>query len=561
MRASDFAMTPSRSTRPALPGARSRRAVPARVRVDSVSLWLWSGACAAGAVLGLGAAWPEAWPLSWAALAGLTGLVIAQARRSAGQGLAVVLLSWTAWQLAGTGWVALAVRDGQHALLWRAAVLGVLLGFQLMPMLGTWVVLAWVARRAGPAFERDPWQLAARYGLTLACSETLRQGGWWGSGYAGLGAAFLDMPGAKLVIPVAGAAGWGIAAWATAALAALVVWFRLAGGGRSMRAALAACGAVGVAAGLAGYAESHAWPRWTTARPVAVQAMVVQPPGEWTKRWTLETRDAAVALLKSALASAPRESVVVTAETYFPEPPPQRAEGVWADLVDRVRVRGVHLLVGMPHLLRDRDGVHVMNAVVQLSPQRQSLYAKERLVPGGEYLPWSEVLGPLYAEAFDNVRTGQRAGPPALMAPMFVAGETVGVSICHELSFTATMADRARDAGWLANLADDVWIDEALYRQQMVSVARLRALEFGKPVLRVSQGAPSILVSPEGVVIAQAPDAGARLMPLRFAPYDGQTPFHRFAAAWAALPVLLAIAWCAWALVRRSFHPLPAEPS
>jgi apolipoprotein N-acyltransferase len=532
------------------------------MRVDSVSLWLWFAACASGAVLGIGAAFPAAWPVSWLAAACLTGLVVPQARRPSGQGLAMVLLSWAAWQLAGTGWVALAVRDGQHAFWWRAAVLAVLLWFQLLPVLGTWTVLAWAARRAGPAFERDPWQLVLRYGLTLGCAETVRQWGWWGSGYAGLGAAFLDVPGATLGIPIVGAAGWGLAVWATAALAALTVWFGLGGGGRSMRLAAIAWSFATAAAGFTAYAASRGLPAWTVPRTESpVNVTVVQPPGEWTQRWTTETRDQAVALLKAALKAAPRHSVVVTAETYFPEPPPRRPEGAWVDLLEQVRTRDLHLLVGMPHLLRDRDGLHMMNAVVQLSAQRQSLYAKERLVPGGEYLPWSGVLGPLYAQAFDNVRTGQRAGPPELMAPMFVAGETVGVSICHELSFTETMAERAREASWLANLADDVWIDDDLYRRQMVSVARLRALEFGKPVLRVSQGSPSILVSPHGEVTARAPDAGARRLSLSFAPYDGRTPFHRHATELAFAPMLLAAAWCAWALVRRSLHPQPAEPS
>jgi apolipoprotein N-acyltransferase len=537
-----------------------RPASPVPARVDSVSLWLWFGAVVAGVALGLGAAFPSAWPVSWVAAGSLAGLIVAQARRSAGQGLAMVLLSWAAWQLAGTGWVALAVRDGQHAVLWRVAVLAVLLWFQVLPVLGTWLVLGWFARRAGPGFERDPWQLMIRYGLTLACAETLRQSGWWGSGYAGLGAAFLDMPGAKLVIPVFGAAGWGILVWASAALCALLVWFYLGGGGRAMTAAAMALALMAAGLLTLGWREAQALPPWTLARPDApVHAIVVQPPGEWTKAWTVKTRDEAIALLKKALAAAPRDAVVVTAETYFPEPPPQRPEGVWLDIVNRAHASQAHLLVGMPHLLRDTDGVHTMNAVVQLSPQRQSLYAKERLVPGGEYLPWSGLLGPLYAQAFDNVRTGQRAGPPELMAPMFVAGETVGVSICHELSFTATMVDRAREASWLVNLADDVWIDDDLYRRQMLGVARLRALESGKPVLRVSQGAPSALVLPDGSVATQAPDSVMQLLPVQFTPYDGRTPYHRYFELLARAPLALAALWCAWALVRRVIQTQAAE--
>jgi apolipoprotein N-acyltransferase len=200
----------------------------------------------------------------------------------------------------------------------------------------------------------------------------------------------------------------------------------------------------------------------------------------------------------------------------------------------------VHLLVGMPHLVRDEEGLHLANAVVQISPERQSLYAKERLVPGGEYLPWADLLGPVYARLFERVREGQRSGPPELTAPMFVAGTTVGVSICHELAFALTQAARAEGAGWLVSVADDAWIDSALYRQQMLELARLRALEAGKALLRVSQGGPTLLVGPDGRVLARtASDNQAESLAVTVAPRDGAAPYQRRATVLAIAPLLV----------------------
>jgi len=186
---------------------------------------------------------------------------------------------------------------------------------------------------------------------------------------------------------------------------------------------------------------------------------------------------------------------------------------------------------------------------VQLSPERQSLYAKERLVPGGEYLPWAQTLGPVYARLFERVREGQRSGPPELTAPLFVAGTTVGVSICHELAFALTQAERAEGAGWLANVADDAWIDSALYRRQMLGLARLRALEAGKPLLRVSQGGPTVLVGLDGRVQAQAAtQEAAERLAVTLTPRDGATPYQRHAHALAIAPLLLGalLALFAW---------------
>jgi apolipoprotein N-acyltransferase len=209
----------------------------------------------------------------------------------------------------------------------------------------------------------------------------------------------------------------------------------------------------------------------------------------------------------------------------------------------------VHLLIGMPHLVRDENGLHLANAVVQVSPERQSLYAKERLVPGGEYLPWAETLGPVYARLFERVREGQRSGPPELTAPMFVAGTTAGVSICHELAFALTQAARGEGAGWLVNVADDAWIDSALYRHQMLGLARLRALEAGKPLLRVSQGGPTLLAGPDGRVLARSTtEYQAERLAVTITLRRAAAPYQSHAAAVAAAPLLvgallLLIAW------------------
>jgi apolipoprotein N-acyltransferase len=293
---------------------------------------------------------------------------------------------------------------------------------------------------------------------------------------------------------------------------------------------------------LAVIAACAAWPSLHGASDTAALTVVaVQPPAERGKRWTRAFRDEALQQLEAAIDASVAGTLLVTAETFFPEPPPRNGEdNRWGDLLRRAGQRGVHLLVGMPHLVRDEEGVHLANAVVQLSPERQSLYAKERLVPGGEYLPWAAHLGPVYARLFERVREGQRSGPPELTAPMFVAGTTVGVSICHELAFALTQSARAEGAGWLVNVADDAWIDSSLYRQQMLGLARLRALEVGKPLLRVSQGGPTVLVDSNGSVQAQArTEHQAERLVVRISPRQGTTPYQRHADALAIAPLLM----------------------
>lgn len=538
------------------------RIKPQRARIDGAATMLWCGSGFSGAALGIGAAWPYMWPVCWCALACMCVVVIAASRRSRLQGSVAMSVGWVAWQVAGTGWIILGVREGSHTAAWQAAVLAFFAVTHLLPALSMWLLLDWATHKTETPHDRDPVRLAIKFGLTLACAETVRQWGWLGSGYASLGSAFVDMPGAQMAIPVAGAAGWGWAVSCSAVLSACVVWFLLAGARRATAGAALGLLICVVAWIALWQLEKSDLPTWMQPQDVAdVVALAVQPPPQRGKHWSRKDRDEAVDQLESALMQASPGTVVVTAETFFPEPPPKVAEGSWLDLVQLVRKRNVHALLGMPHLMRDDEGVHMMNTVVQLSPDRQSLYAKERLVPGGEYLPWPDALSPLYEQMFDKVRSSQRGGPPELTEPLFAGGQVIGTSICHELSFPLTMAARARQANWLVNLADDMWVDNLLYREQMLTVARVRAMEAGKYVLRVSQGAASALISPRGQVTTQAPSAQAVLLPVRLHAREGMTPYHRAAPWLAGAPLLLAGAWCVLALLRRTFFTRQATSS
>jgi apolipoprotein N-acyltransferase len=264
----------------------------------------------------------------------------------------------------------------------------------------------------------------------------------------------------------------------------------------------------------------------------------IQPKLEKRTPWSTTQRDHALDLLRDTIRTAPPDSIVVTPETFLPEPPPATPEGRWAELLDQVEQQRVHLLLGVPHHARDGNVLHLMNTVMHLAPGRQALYAKERSVPGGEYLPWPRLLGSLYRHVFTQVTQGQTPAPPELTAALFAANTELGMSICHEQSFALTMAERAQRAAVLVNVSDDSWIDSDAYRAQMLGTARLRAMELGKPLLRVSHGARSVLIDPRGRVEAGAAGLEPQVLSLKVTPRDGNTPYQRAASAIAAAPIV-----------------------
>ncbi|MFO0555475.1 MAG: nitrilase-related carbon-nitrogen hydrolase [Polyangiaceae bacterium] len=184
-------------------------------------------------------------------------------------------------------------------------------------------------------------------------------------------------------------------------------------------------------------------------------------------------------------------------------------------------------------LLADREG-HVAGS-----------YAKRALLPFGE----RKLFG-LGASGATYV-AGERA--PA----MALAGTPIAVVICSEDLDEDRVAGAVRETRGevVFDLANDAWFAGSSGAALHVSMARVRAIETGRYVVRASLGGPSVVVDPRGRVVP-ALEEGARGSTVRTVPrLAGGTVYGAVgsrAMISIALGVVLAGAWWAsrW---RRSF--------
>lgn len=505
----------------------------ARLAASRLASPLWTAA-AAGLVIGKSCAWPALWPLTLAALVLWCGATL----RCPSPTLRALLLAVGAvtWSFTGMHWVMAAVRlDSDARLLWQGATLAVVATHHALCMLIAWSVAWRLTRQSDSA-----WVVAWQWCFAVAAGEGLQQLGWFGHGYASLATALVEAPGARQLLPVLGAPGWTALVALTCAGAAMAVRARSL---RPAPASRAAWTAPVLALATVVTVGAAAWPTLpsplSNAAPVPI--LLLQKRVHTQAQWTPEIRDASVDLLRTAMAEVPRGGVVVTPETYFAGVPPNAVSGQWADLMGLAAQRSVTALIGMPNVFHDGQGLHGMNSVTQLAPSRVSVYGKERLVPFAEYLPWPTVLGFFYRHVFASAKEVELPAPPELRQALYVQGRSVGVMICHELSFSATVATRADSSDWLVSLSDDGWVGDGDYLAQMSSIARVRALETGKPVLRVASGGPSYLVDPNGRVLHVSSGDNTPMQLIQLTPRVGTTPFVAYAATlpWMYLLLLL----------------------
>ncbi len=129
-------------------------------------------------------------------------------------------------------------------------------------------------------------------------------------------------------------------------------------------------------------------------------------------------------------------------------------------------------------------------------------YDKVHLVPFGEYLPFEPVLRAIGLEQFVSVIGGFTASPAR--RPLSIPGlPGVLPLICFEAIFPAELTVPTGSAQAMVVVTNDGWFGQTSGPYQHFAQARLRAVEFGVPMIRAANTGISAIIDPYGRVIAQ----------------------------------------------------------
>ena len=156
---------------------------------------------------------------------------------------------------------------------------------------------------------------------------------------------------------------------------------------------------------------------------------------------------------------------------------------------------GVPILFGAPWY--DPSGGEHFNSVFQMDARGVVLgrYDKRHLVPFGEYVPLRPLLfflNKLTAGGGD-FSTGTS---PALFR---VHGQPVAASICYEALFPALIREGVlAGATWLVNVTNDAWFGDTVAPHQHLAMARMRCVEFRRPMVRAANAGISAFIDADG---------------------------------------------------------------
>ena len=337
-------------------------------------------------------------------------------------------------------------------------------------------------------------------------------------------------------------------------------------------------GVYGIGALAAGLSMLLAWrmDRLRALLAVGGVLLITAAAHLWTPSWTESTGHQSVELLQANIAQddkfdlvrgvrealrwydehlrASRQDLVVAPETAIPVVPQQLPAEYWQGLRGHFAAQSRSLaLVGLPW----RDEAHrYANSVLALGPVKEDgyRYDKHHLVPFGEFIPagfaWfvRQMQMPL-----GDFRSGAADQPSVSWA-----GQRLAPHICYEDVFGEELARRfARpelSPTVFVNVSNIAWFGDTVAVPQHLNIARMRAMEFERPVLRSTNTGATAIIDHRGRVKDQLPAFTRGSLVGQYEGRQGLTPYARWVSLWGLGPLwTLALLVLLVALVRRRF--------
>ncbi len=218
------------------------------------------------------------------------------------------------------------------------------------------------------------------------------------------------------------------------------------------------------------------------------------------------------------------ETALGTRLIVWPESAPPVAINEIVDYITNVyREARSHHSALVTGVVRFSDvGENGYNSILALD-DKLSWYNKDHLVPFAEFFPVPSYVRSwlrLHSLPYSDFTRGGDNQPP-----LPAAGLNLGATICYEDAYGSSMIKVLPAADALVNVTNDAWFGHSSARHQPLSIARMRAMEAGRYLVRAANDGISGVIGPHGEVVARAPEFTPYVLKSAVTPRRGLTPY------------------------------------
>jgi apolipoprotein N-acyltransferase len=232
-------------------------------------------------------------------------------------------------------------------------------------------------------------------------------------------------------------------------------------------------------------------------------------------------------------------------------------DDIMLPLQDWAKDTGSELLVG--GFFHDAEKEHVYNAVMAVGGTRdvetsiktgEGVYGKQHLVPFSEYIPFLkhlDFLKSIIKLPYDNVSAWEGTNT------LTVAGQPIRLSVCYEDAYAEEMIEGLPQATLLVNVSNDGWFSGSIEPQQHAELARMRAVETGRFLIRATNNGVSAIINEKGKVMKTIPQYEANVLSGYAVPMSGWTPYVKV-GNWLIIPLMLLLLLVPLVVMRSKFY-------
>lgn len=204
-------------------------------------------------------------------------------------------------------------------------------------------------------------------------------------------------------------------------------------------------------------------------------------------------------------------------------------------IAERALANGSALLLGIPD--RDEQGRFLNSALVVGTGEGR--YVKRRLVPFGEYVPLEQWLRGLI-RLFDLPMSRNVSGPEEQL-PLRVGEHFIAMSICYEVIYPELVRRSVATPDLLVTISNDTWFGASLGPWQHLQMARMRALENGRYMVRATNNGLTAVIDAQGHITGQLPQFETGVLRADVPVMLGVTPYARWGLL--GLAMLMGFMW------------------
>lgn len=279
---------------------------------------------------------------------------------------------------------------------------------------------------------------------------------------------------------------------------------------------------------------------WTHASGPVLQASIVQ--GNIPQEIKLSPEALQFSLDRyRELSRQHRDSdIMVWPETAIPEF--KHRVGLFLEALEtELEETNTELISGI--FVYDFDTDRYFNSMYKIG-SKSDFYHKQHLVPFGEYMPFRGLL--LFLNRFIQIPMSDISAGEAPDELIRLRDVPVAVSICYESAYASIFRAQMPAAELLINSSNDAWFGNSLAPYQHLEIARARAREAGRFLLRATNTGISAVIDPRGKVVVRSRQFASEVLTYAIRPYQGITPFMVYGnmpPVTAALLIVCGLAW------------------